>query len=454
MKSIERYLLVWVLGSLSLGSILLTLVVYGVTLDEMNEVFDVDLQHVAHAVAGYHGSTQAAGRIALQATSAEVVSSDEAGIVTLTWSQDGERLYTSDPAAQVPLIRSAGLTRQQVGDDEWIVYTTPAPGGWAQAAQRVAARQGMAGESAAKVLAPMIALVLVVAGLLSYGLRRGLRPLEAATRSVAARSAQSLTPIAADDVPRELEPMVASINGLIDRLAVAFAAQRRFLADAAHELRTPVTALRLQLQLLEGSADAAERDEAMAELRAGIDRSQRLIEQFLEVSSAEADGSGGPMANMDLQELTRSVVARLSVKADHREIDLGASGAADIQAFGNPAQVELLLANLVENALRYTPAGGFVGVKVGLHEGRPALHVIDTGPGIAEAERERVFDRFYRGEDAAALARDAGGSGLGLAIVRAIAERHRAVVSLHTPPAGKGLEVRVVFPAIKDLASA
>ena len=148
---------------------------------------------------------------------------------------------------------------------------------------------------------------------------------------------------------------------------------------------------------------------------------------------------------VDLGELTRSVVGALSVKADHRGIDLGAAGGAGLAVRGDVGQLTVLLNNLVENALRYSPPGGVVDVDATTVQGRPTLRVVDTGPGIPESERERVFARFYRGVDASRQARDTAGSGLGLAIVRAIAERHRAAVTLHTPTSGHGLEVRVMF---------
>ena len=248
-------------------------------------------------------------------------------------------------------------------------------------------------------------------------------------------------------MPREIAPLVSSINGLIGRLAIAFSAQRRFLADAAHELRTPVTALRLQLQLLRRSIDDASREDAMRELEAGIARSQRLIEQLLLVARADPDGVPTRSDPVDLGELVRSVVGGMSLKAEQAGIDIGAGGAASIMVRGDPEQLTVLLNNLVENALRYAPHGGVVDVEAGLRGGQPELRVIDTGPGVPEAERERVFGRFYRGADAEVLARDKSGSGLGLAIVRAIAERHGARVSLHTASAGQGLEVRVLFPA-------
>ena len=338
------------------------------------------------------------------------------------------------------------LTHVVVASEEWIVYTDVSANGVAQAAQRVSARHDTAAESASKIFPPMLGLAVFVAGLMVVALRRGLRPLDGAARDVATRSATSLTPIALADVPKEISPLVSSINELMGRLSLAFSTQRRFLADAAHELRTPVTALRLQAQLLKRSSSDEERIEAMAELEAGIDRSQRLVEQLLHVARFEPEGEQTRRDPVDLGQLARSVVGAMSVKADHRGIDLGAGGNARVAVHGDATQLSVLLNNLVENALRYSPPGAVVDVNVSTFDGQPTLRVIDSGPGIPEAERELVFARFYRGEDALRHARDSGGSGLGLAIVRAIAERHDAAVTLHTPRAGHGLEVRVVFP--------
>jgi signal transduction histidine kinase len=337
------------------------------------------------------------------------------------------------------------MSHPRVEGQDWIVYSSVGVQGVAQAAQRVSQRRQMAAESGAKVFPPMLVLVVVVGGLLLFGLRRGLRPLDRAANDVAARSARSLQPIPVGAVPREIKPLVASINDLLGRLAVSFSAQRRFLADAAHELRTPVTALRLQLQLLRRSGDEASRERALHELERGIARSQRLIEQLLAVARSEPDGEGRRQENVDLGELVRSVVADFSARAEQCGIDLGARANAKVVVQADLDQLLVLLNNLVENALRYTPRGGTVDVEASLHEGAPTLRVIDNGPGIPHAERERVFDRFYRGEDAQAQAPDAGGSGLGLAIVRAIAQGHHAQVSLHTPASKQGLEVRVVF---------
>lgn len=445
MRSIERSLLAWVIGALSLGSVLVVLVSYLVTREEMNEVFDAGLRNIAEAVSSYHsGRGPGADRPLVLSPTDE--SDGDSEIVTVTWSLSGQRLYASNPKVNIPFADKEGLSRPVVDTAEWIVYTDVRTDGISQAAQRVSARREMARESAAKVLPPMLILVVLVGGLLVFALRRGMQPLDIAARDVAARSANALDPIGAEDVPKELAPLVSSINGLIQRLFIAFSAQRRFLADAAHELRTPLTALRLQLQILKLSTERQARDDAIVELESGVDRSQHLIEQLLQVARSEPDGQQFRTDVVDLGELVQSVVEALCAQAEHAGLDLGVSIVKSIKVEGDRQQLLLLLSNLLENAVRYTPEGGVVDIHVELADGHPTLRVVDNGPGIPEAERGRAFDRFYRGEDAQTLSRDGGGSGLGLSIVQSIAARHRATVTLHTAPSGEGLEVRVVFP--------
>ena len=444
MRSIERYLLSWILGALTLGSVLVALVMYLVLLDEMNEVFDDHLANVAKAVASYHHSGHATG----DSTPESPVRNealDGSEIVTVTWTRSGERVYSSDQRVDLPFSTTQGLSRPRIAGEEWILFTSVQADGVVQAAQRVSDRQELAGESAAKIFLPLFGLVVLVGGLLVFALRRGLQPLDAAARDIAMRSVKSLDPVSTTDVPKEIRPLVLSINDLMSRLSDAFSAQRRFLADAAHELRSPVTAVRLQLQLLKRSTDEASRTNALNGLESGIGRTQHLIEQLLQVARSEPDGEVRRNEPVVLGELVRSVVCDLSIKADQRGIDLGATGPADVVVLGDDHQLTILLSNLVENALRYTSAGGVVDVAADWRDGRPCLSVIDDGPGIPESEREQVFDRFHRGEDAQTTARDFGGSGLGLAIVRAIADQHHACVTLHTPQTGRGLEVRVVF---------
>lgn len=450
MRSIERTLLLWILGALALGALFISLITYFVTLEEMHEVFDADLQNVAKAVATYHRAGHRPGQTDDIESPTRTDTIDEYEIVTQTWTPQGQRIFSSDPRVALPFSSAEGLSHPVVEGQVWIVYSNVSAEGVTQAAQRLAAREEMAGESAGKVFPPLLGLTVVIGGLLVFGLRRGFRPLGGAAQDIARRSARSLEPISLEQVPKEIAPLVSSINDLMGRLAVSFAAQRRFLADAAHELRTPVTALRLQVQLLHKSKNESEQARALSELDTGVARSQRLVEQLLHVARTEPDGETSRVEPVDLAELVRGVVGTFSVKAEHRSIDLGATTpptAGGIVVAGDSEQITVLLNNLVENALRYTPAGGVVDVEASVRNGAPELRVADTGPGIPQSEHARVFDRFYRGADSTAQARDGSGSGLGLAIVRAIADRHGAQVCLQTHASGNGLVVLVRFPA-------
>jgi two-component system OmpR family sensor kinase len=445
MRSIAAYLLRWVLGALLISVGVVALATYVFTLDEINEVYDAELKNLAvtlgaHDYAGSRADRAVAPQIVVRSDPA-----DPAEIVTVTRSRDGTLLFSSDPRVALPLLDQEGVSRTRIGGEEWIVYTHMARSGVAQAAQRSSAREESAAESAAKILLPMTGVALAVAALMVLALRRGLKPLDVTSRDIARRSAGSLSPVPVADVPREIMPLVCAINDLMDRLSVAFAAQRRFIADAAHELRTPVTALRLQLQLLQRASDEGARRAAVTELEAGIARSQRLIEQLLQVERYESDSDSRSQEVVDLAVLAREVVGAMSARADHLGIDLGAGTEGPVRVHADPDQLRVLLTNLVENALRYTPSGGVVDVVATQQDARAVLLVIDDGPGIPEAERDRVFERFYRTRTAPQLARDTAGSGLGLAIVKSIAERHGATVSLHDGRHGRGLEARVVF---------
>ncbi len=446
MRSIQRYVLCWMICALILGGVMVGLMTYVVTLEEMSEVFDSGLKNVAEAL-GHH---QDAGyNTVSEGSSVMPTRTDEpkdVEIVTLTWTREGRLIYSSDARVNLPFSIQEGLAKVTIGNEEWIVYSSVGVRGVAQAAQRTSQRRFMAGESASEVFPPMVILVFVVGGLLIFGLRRGLAPLNRTAREVAIRSAASMDAIPTREIPREILPLVHSLNDLLARLSAAFSTQRRFLADAAHELRTPITALRLQVQLLQSTGDPNSRAEAGRELSSGINRVQRLIHQLLQVARAEADGGQLRLSRVDLSELVRDVVTRFSLKAEQCSLDIGAALSQEaVVVEADEAQIAVLLENLVENALRYTPSGGVIDVVADVLNGCPRLGVLDTGPGIAEAERERVFDRFYRGEGASALARDREGSGLGLAIVRTIALRHGAHVSLHSRHSGPGLEVWVTF---------
>ena len=236
-----------------------------------------------------------------------------------------------------------------------------------------------------------------------------------------------------------------ALNGLLERLDHALIAQRSFIADAAHGLRTPLTAVHLQAQLAERATTDAERSAALSELKGGLERATRLSEQLLALAREEPGVSDRAVVTVDLGATVRSVVADLAPLAAAKRIDLGVSETSGVEVRGDADALATLVSNLVDNAVRYTPAGGRVDVVVANEGDTALLAVRDNGPGIAPEDRERAFDRFYRG--AAAHATGAvHGSGLGLAIVKRIAERHGAVADLGPGLEGQGLGVSVRFP--------
>jgi signal transduction histidine kinase len=273
-------------------------------------------------------------------------------------------------------------------------------------------------------------------------LRRGLAPLSFAASEVTARNVETLHPISLASHPPELHLLVSAINDLMARLGSALALQRNFVADAAHELRTPIAALRLQLQLLERADTELQRRSALAELGAGIARAQHLVEQLLQLSRLGPEAPALQRQPVALAQLVRTAVGHFSARAEQQRVDLGAVTGEDVVIGGDVQQLTILLNNLIDNALRHTPAGGQVDVTACRENGKPCLRVTDSGPGIAPSERLRVFDRFYRSADGSS-----GGSGLGLAIVKAVAERHGAEVVLDDAP-GQGLKVTVLFPPL------
>jgi signal transduction histidine kinase len=448
--SLERHLLGWLLGALALGGVVLVIATYFIVLDEMNEVFDESLKQVAIAAATSatfeDPSSLAQAREALPGLPRRYDMDGDFDFVTAIYDHKGHRLFTSDASVQLPFTRVTGLSHDIDGPQLWHVYTIVLGDRVVQAAQRGESRRLLAVESATKLLVPISMLVALIGVLVVVALRRGLRPLDRAAGDIALRSAASLAAIDASRMPGEIRPMLDAINGLMQRLGDALAAQRRFVADAAHELRSPITAVRLQLQLLERAADAQERAAATAELRLGVERAQRLVEQLLDLSRVEPDAPSRPHAAVDLGDLVEQVVTRRNAEAMAKRLDLSARSDPGIRVVADERQLDIMIDNIVGNAIRYTPSGGHIEVET-LHEGeRAMLRVVDDGAGIAPAERERVFDRFYRGESLSGDMR-ASGSGLGLAIVKAIAVRHGCEVALLTPRSGRGLEVRVMFDA-------
>jgi two-component system sensor histidine kinase TctE len=289
-------------------------------------------------------------------------------------------------------------------------------------------------------------LLLLAAGILALvGLARGLAPLLRLRNAVSRRRPDELAPLSLDSVQTELRPLVGALNHLMERVERQVAAQRRFVANAAHQLRTPLTLLNTQASYALREPEGPARTEALTALQRSAGQLAHLASQLLTLSRA-APGSRRPRHDrIDLHDLARQALEPLAGLAVERDIDLGLDGDPGIAVRGDETMLREAVVNLVENALRYVPTGGVVTVAVTAEGGTALLRVEDNGPGIPMAERAQVFERFYR-----ILGTEGAGSGLGLAIVKEIVETAGGTVSLRDPATGRGLVAEIRLPAAKD----
>ena len=352
-----------------------------------------------------------------------------------------------DPASKLPQRAELGFSTVETPRGSWRVYSALEQNNVVQVAQPMSVRQELAAGMALRALVPLLLLLPVLGILIWLTVGRGLRPLDEMASALGRRTPDSLDALPQDGLPVEIRPLVQALNDLLARLARALESQKAFVADAAHELRTPLTAVQLQIQLAERAKTDEERQAAFAQLKQGQSRAAHLVQQLLTLARQEpgvapqphsAGRSGGGGAPCGIR--ARSLAA-------DRNIDLGISHEEQASISGDFEALRVMLGNLVDNAIRYTPPGGTVDVALHLRDGTAVMEVSDTGPGIPEEDRERVFDRFYRRE-----ANHASGSGLGLAIVKNIADRHHAGIVLENRVPGPGLRASISFPLPPRLA--
>jgi two-component system sensor histidine kinase TctE len=317
-----------------------------------------------------------------------------------------------------------------------------------QVAETLDKRAQLANEIIKGVILPQFIILPIVLALVWFALARGLSPLAELQQRIRARRPDDLSPIDSRQVPEEISPLVGSLNDMLGRLSQTIEMQKRFIADAAHQMKTPLAGMRMQSELALRQVDPEEIHRSLEQLAKSSESATRLVNQLLALARAENQPhAGAAFEPVDLAALARATVQDWVQASFACHIDLGfeqPDGPVEIAA--NPLMLRELLSNLIDNALRYTPAGGSVTVRVRRDGGAPMLEVEDTGPGIAPAERGRVFERFYR-----ILGSGAAGSGLGLAIVREIALQHGAQVTVFNNPRSTltistGSLFRVSFP--------
>jgi two-component system sensor histidine kinase TctE len=451
-RSLQTKLLVWLLLPLLLILAIGSIGGWIVAGRLADRVYDRELLEIANELSLHLGDADGRPRLVLSEAAERLLLLDQEDRV-------GFRIETRDgaPVAGDPTLPAPprGVQRPRFFAGEWkgekvaaVAVEAPtaeaaeAPLAVIEVAETRNKRQRLTREILLSIIGPQLLLILVAAGVVSIGVEPGLAPLRRLQRAIAVRSHLDLAPIEKTGVPSEVEPLLAAINELMARLQTVLGFQGRFIADAAHQLRTPVAGLKATIEVaLRESGSAGKR--GLAEVYIGVERLSRLVAQLL--SLARNEPSAVPalrFAALDLRKLVFSTTAEWVPEAYKKEIDLGFEGPERAIAIeGDALRLKEPINNLIDNAIRYSRAGGRVTIAVA-DEPQPHFSVSDDGPTIPQEERQRIFDRFHR-----LLGSGSEGVGLGLAIVREIAELHRAEVSLGEDSDGIGNRFTVSFPA-------
>lgn len=331
---------------------------------------------------------------------------------------------------------SLGLHTLSEGTEELRVFVSEGKlGVRTVVSQPTEVRNEIAINSALRTLIPLLLLLPVLLWLIARIVRSELAPITRLSKMLDEQSAERPQPIADDEIPREITPFVHAINRLLERVNHLMSQQRRFIADAAHELRSPLTALSLQAQNLKNADSLKSVHERVILLQEGIERARQLTEQLLSLARTQSATSGD--AEINVSAMARELIVELLPFAEENRIDLGLEEITPLAVHGSPEALRMVIKNALGNALKYTPQGGEVTLRLAIDGDSAIIEIIDNGLGIPASERERVFDSFYRMPGTTGE-----GSGLGLAIAREAANRLGGVISLHEPKVGRGLIFR------------
>lgn len=429
-RSLRMRLLVFLLAAIVLAGAVQGALAYRGALAEADALFDYHMQQTALAL-------RSGLPVDAQDNALGLDPGDEnQEFIVQVWTNEGLRIFESALDVALPQLAVLGFTNVQARGGTYRVFSLQTRAQVIQVAQNMAKRREMARTLALRTLAPLAFMAPLLILAVWWGVSRSLAPVERVRRQLSQRQADDLSPVSDAQLPDEVQPLVSELNLLFERVQRAFDAQEHFVADAAHELRSPLAALRLQLQGLQRAGDDAARAAAIERLSAGIDRATRLVEQLLTLARQEASTTASEP--VDLRAIAQLALADVAPAAQARRMDVGLLESNATTVPGNAEALRMLVRNLLDNAIKYTPLGGQVDLQVRTEGDHAVLTVEDSGPGIAPEHRARVMQRFVR-----ETSDGAPGSGLGLAIVQAIAQAHGATVALDASPRLGGLRVTV-----------
>ncbi|MGH8665945.1 MAG: sensor histidine kinase N-terminal domain-containing protein [Burkholderiales bacterium] len=454
-RMLRNQLLVWLLVPLALLLSADAYISYRVALGFSREAYDRSLIEVAHEIALHVHVDRGKLELELPDAARRVLLNDPSDRIYFSIIAEGGLPIAGDalpgpngiiakgPRAEV--LYDASMQGEPVRAVQMRIDANAdnaRPAALVRVAETEGKRKELTREILLSVIIPQVLLILIAGSIVWVGVSHGLSPLMRLQRAVASRSPHDHSPVAVSEVPGEVRPLLNSINGLLQRLDGALTLQSRFVADAAHQLKTPVAALQAQIELALRNDDPAQLRASTQILQAGLERLSRLVSQLLSLARNEPEGAALVRLEMlDLNAVTLEVASRWVPEALTRSIDLGFEGAGSpVMIEGDAGRLRELFDNLLDNAIRYSRAHGRVTVHVGAEPG-PFMSVNDDGPSIPPQERQRVFERFHR-----LLGTSRDGSGLGLAIAQEIARIHGAEITLADDPDGVGNTFRVNFP--------
>jgi len=416
-------------------------IAYQTALAETSSIFDYQMQQMAKSLRKGLPISNDFGRKTIDPETQD----EKFDFVVQIWAAaDGRRIFRSTERAGLPRQSTIGFSSIYVNGAAYRIYLTSDGDKFIQVAQYLGARQGLARTLALRTVSPIGLLVPILLILVWWVVRTSLAPVDRVRQQVASRNADSLDRVSEDEVPDEVRPLVQELNLLFSRVYQAFEAQRNFVSDAAHELRSPLAALKLQVEGLRRAQNVVSREISVQRLNAGVDRATHLVEQLLILARQQAVGLGGILRSpIEVSHLVQTVIEELTVRASARNIDLFMLPAIHFEINGQEEALRVLIRNLIENSIKYAPQGGRIEVSLYRSQRACVFQVDDNGPGIPLAERVRVLDRFYRIANAESI-----GSGLGLAIVQTIVNQHGAHMDFDSAPVLGGLRVRVYFDMV------
>ena len=432
---LSSIVVVWV------GAILLT---YHSTRKEVNELFDAHLAQAAALLAAQ--SMHELGEI--EGSDVPMLSHFSTAVAFQVWEIGTEsgivlRLRSINaPQFMLSKRDQTGFSDVLIDGKEWRVFSTldEMHGIYlVHVAELASERKHAANAIAYNLLLPLLLSLPLLAAILWVAVMRGLNPLDKLAHDVEQREPDNLAALDASSAPREVVPLIERLNRLFARIDASRQRERRFTADAAHELRTPVAAIKSQAQVAQAASSSAERIHAIDSAILGCDRAAHLIDQLLTLARLDALDDSAAEA-CPLREIASGVIAEIAPAALEKDVQIELVEGDEVTVRGDPGLLRILLRNLIDNAVRHTPSGTAVRVSAVVQEGAVCLSVSDNGPGIPEQERERVAERFYRPSGT-----QASGSGLGLSIVKRIVELHAATLRIASPDNGSGLKVKVIF---------